>query len=129
MFEHPLELPQEEMHRVWNWSHIRVRNGLKRGLGTAGAGRGGAADRDGIAACPTYQNLISQVHTFADWTPLEPAEEGQLTELLERPQIPQQQMAAQDQADRRDLLRRASYIENLVASTEKLPVRSPGDWP
>ncbi len=58
-----------------------------------------------------------------DWKPLQPDDEERLTELLERPQIPQQQMSAQDQTDRRDLLRRASYVDNLAASTENLRVR------
>ena len=57
------------------------------------------------------------------WAPLQPDEEERLTELLERPQIPQQQMPAQDQTDRRDLLRRASYVNNLAAATENVRVR------
>ncbi|KAK9845582.1 hypothetical protein WJX84_005079, partial [Apatococcus fuscideae] len=55
-----------------------------------------------------------------DWVPLEPEEEERLTELLTRVQVPQQQMAAQDAADRRDLLRRAAYHVHLSMSVATL---------
>lgn len=58
----------------------------------------------------------------AEWALLEPEEEERLTELLERVEVPQQQLSGQDARDRRDLLRRAAYHENLQMAASYLQV-------